>query len=197
MLGDISSRFEASNNVGAINPNDGPHGEGSYGLFQFYSGAGVVQAFIKWMATISEYKPLAAKFDGLTAPTAAFNATWKFVASSDIALFGQAQRDYAKMQYYQPAVAELLKVGFDATKYSEAMQDVILSNAILFSPGNVPALFENAIGATKTAGFDPTKEEFLLAYLYHIRANAAFIKNDARLIWRAMEEYAMVRGEIK
>lgn len=90
-LGDLSKRYEVGVNggPGTINLK-----EQSYGSYQMYAKAGVVQRFIK------EYG-YSETFAGLKPGSSEFNAQWKATAASD-SKFDSYQHSFIKKSHYTP-----------------------------------------------------------------------------------------------
>jgi hypothetical protein len=186
-LGILSQRYESSSDPGAINKHDGPSGASSYGTYQFYSGAGVVQAFIQWMINDNRYKAIGTQFDGLTATTDEFNVIWEQIAKINSETFLQAQYEYAKAMYFDIAIAQLAKIGFEPK--SETMQNVIWSCAIQYSPYNMPKLFNESaqwIGYDECTKVDD--ERLLIAAIYFMRSTDNWNKEYRKMLYRMMLE---------
>jgi hypothetical protein len=83
------------------------------------------------------------KFAGLEPATAAFDAKWKEIASTNAADFKKEQHDYVQKKYYDVAIANLQRQGLDMTKYGPAVQDLIWSGAVQFGPANTKAFTES------------------------------------------------------
>lgn len=185
-LGILSKNYESSSDPGAINHHDGPNGASSYGAYQFYSGAGVVQAFIEWMVSNDNYNTIGTQFNGLMAATDEFNAKWIQVAKDNPAGFTDAQYQYAKLMYYNVAITQLAKIGF-APK-SGTMQNIIWSCAIQYSPHKVPKLFNDA---AQWIGYDDcTKvddERLLIAAIYFMRSTDQWNKEYHKMCYRMLE----------
>jgi hypothetical protein len=186
-LGILSKKYESSGNPGAINHHDGPNGAGSYGAYQFYSGAGVVQSFIQWMADNPAYTAIGTQFSSLAANTDDFNALWEKVGKDNSDLFLQAQHEYAKIMYFDIAIAQLAKINF--VPKSQTTQNVIWSAAIQYSPYKVPALFNDAaqwIGYADCTQVD--NEELLIAAIYFMRSTDKWNKGYRKMLYRMMLE---------
>jgi DNA-binding phage protein len=188
-VGILAREYESSNNPGAINPHDDTEGRHSYGAYQFYGG-GIVQEFVSWLCTSAntEYVAIGKQLSQYTPSSDGFDGQWIQMAKGSPAVFLQAQTDFATLTFYDPAVAELKVIGFDATTRSNAIQNVIMSAAIQFSAGEVPTLFQQSIQLTIAAKFDPGNDEFLIKHIYHIKQTDPWLKNDLRLIERVQSE---------
>jgi hypothetical protein len=187
-LGSLSEDYESSGDPAAINKHDDDHGGMSYGAYQFYSGAGVVQNFITWLSSEDNYyKALAVPFDGLTATTEEFNAAWESVATQYPAEFLEAQYEYAKAQYFDVAVEQLKKIGY--TTDSAVLQNIIWSCAIQYSPYKVPKLFNEAaqwIGLEDCTKI--TEEKRFIAAVYYIRCTDEWNKGNRGMCYRMFLE---------
>jgi hypothetical protein len=182
-IGIICRTYESGGDPGAINHNDGPNGASSYGAYQFYSGNQTVQNFIAQLPP-----ELSSRFNGLVSPSDAFNAMWVQVAKDSTDAFLAAQTAFAKANYYDEAVKELLKYGFDANKHSDVIKAVIFSAAIQFGPGDVHALFNTALTTMRATWLSVIDEGGLICYVYYTKTQAPWNKNNYRLIWRCMAE---------
>lgn len=111
-LGSASAKFESSGDPSTV--SSGMMGKGekdpggiSYGTYQFSSTMGVADDFVKK----SEWKK---DFDGLKAGTPEFGEKWKQLAKDpkEGKKFADAQHDYTKKTYYDPAASKAEKMGF-------------------------------------------------------------------------------------
>ena len=154
-LGQTSEKYESGGKgPGTINAyNGGAGGDlggASYGTYQLASylpavmSTGKARPSAKNSPVIqflnnSKFKD---KFAGLEPATAAFDAKWKEIATTYSADFKKEQHDYIQKKYYDVAVANLQRQGFDLTKYGPAVQDLIWSGAVQFGPANTRAFTE-------------------------------------------------------
>lgn len=82
---------------------------------------------------LSSYKLASANFD----------KEWKKLATDP--KFAQAQHDYIKSSYYDPAVSRINKsLGLNVNTRSKALQDVIWSTAVQHGVGGALTVFKNA-----------------------------------------------------
>jgi hypothetical protein len=154
-LGQTSEKYESGGKgPGTINAyNGGAGGDlggASYGTYQLASflpavmSTGRARPSAKNSPVIqflnnSKFKD---KFAGLEPATAAFDAKWKEIATTNAADFKKEQHDYIQKKYYDVAVANLQRQGLDMTKYGPAVQDLIWSGAVQFGPANTRAFTE-------------------------------------------------------
>jgi hypothetical protein len=154
-LGQTSEKYESGGKgPGTINAyNGGAGGDlggASYGTYQLASflpavmSTGKARPSAKNSPVIqflnnSKFKD---KFAGLEPATAAFDAKWKEIATTNAADFKKEQHDYIQKKYYDVALANLQRQGFDMTKYGPAVQDLIWSGAVQFGPANTRAFTE-------------------------------------------------------
>jgi hypothetical protein len=154
-LGQTSEKYESGGKgPGTINAyNGGAGGDlggASYGTYQLASflpavmSTGKARPSAKNSPVIqflnnSKFKD---KFAGLEPATAAFDAKWKEIATTNAADFKKEQHDYIQKKYYDVAVANLKRQGLDMTKYGPAVQDLIWSGAVQFGPANTRAFTE-------------------------------------------------------
>ena len=154
-LGQTSEKYESGGKgPGTINAYKGGAGGdlggASYGTYQLASylpavmPTGKARPSAKNSPVIqflnnSKFKD---KFAGLEPATTAFDAKWKEIATTYSADFKKEQHDYIQKKYYDVAVANLQRQGFDLTKYGPAVQDLIWSGAVQFGPANTRAFTE-------------------------------------------------------
>jgi hypothetical protein len=154
-LGQTSEKYESGGKgPGTINAyNGGAGGDlggASYGTYQLASflpavmSTGKARPSAKNSPVIqflnnSKFKE---KFAGLEPATAAFDAKWKEIATTNAADFKKEQHDYIQKKYYDVAVSNLQRKGLDLTKYGPAVQDLIWSGAVQFGPANIKAFTE-------------------------------------------------------
>jgi hypothetical protein len=154
-LGQTSERYESGGKgPGTINAyNGGAGGDlggASYGTYQLASflpavmSTGKARPSAKNSPVIqflnnSKFKD---KFAGLEPATAAFDAKWKEIATTNAADFKKEQHDYIQKKYYDVALGNLQRQGLDMTKYGPAVQDLIWSGAVQFGPANTRAFTE-------------------------------------------------------
>ena len=154
-LGQTSEKYESGGKgPGTINAyNGGAGGDlggASYGTYQLASylpavmSTGKARPSAKNSPVIqflnnSKFKD---KFAGLEPATAAFDAKWTEIASTFKNDFKKEQHDYIQKKYYDVAIANLQRQGFDLSKYGPAVQDLIWSGAVQFGPANTRAFTE-------------------------------------------------------
>lgn len=126
VTGELSQQFESSGNPGAIGYDT--VGGTSYGKYQMIPGR--VETFLKAFPAIGTL------FQGLKIGTSAFNAKWKQVASEKPKEFANAQQEFIVRSHYQPQVEKLKQSGFEISKYSPALREVIFSTAVQHGPNN-------------------------------------------------------------
>ena len=154
-LGQTSEKYESGGKgPGTINAyNGGAGGDlggASYGTYQLASYLPAVMSTGKARPS-SKNSPVIQflnnskfkdKFAGLEPGTAAFDAKWKEIATTNAADFKKEQHDYIQKKYYDVAMANLQRQGLDMTKYGPAVQDLIWSGAVQFGPANTKAFTE-------------------------------------------------------
>ena len=154
-LGQTSEQYESGGKgPGTINAyNGGAGGDlggASYGTYQLASFLPVVMSTGKARPSAknspviqflnnSKFKD---KFAGLEPATAAFDAKWAEIATTNAADFKKEQHDYIQKKYYNVAIGNLQRQGLDMIKYGPAVQDLIWSGAVQFGPANTRAFTE-------------------------------------------------------
>jgi len=132
-LGDLSERYETGGRgAGTVSTGRGDRGGASYGLYQLTSSNGGRVA--EFLAS-TEGSSWAQEFKGLTPGTKEFSDKWKEVAESQPTKFGAAQHDYIARTHYVPVIEGLEQRGFDASRRSEALREVIWSTSVQHGPG--------------------------------------------------------------
>jgi type VI secretion system secreted protein VgrG len=146
-LGQTSETFESGGKgPGVINDYKasaaGDPGGASYGTYQFASytpdkmsdgrsrPSSKNSPVLQYLSN-SKFK---SQFEGLEPGTAAFDAKWKSVASSNKDEFQHDQHEYVKRKYYDTAIANIQRTGLDLSKYGPAVQDLVWSTAVQFGP---------------------------------------------------------------
>lgn len=94
-------------------------------------------------STLSKHKPGSSGFDG----------AWKSLAQSQPDAFNKVQHDFIQASHYQPAANKIKQtLGFDVSKYSLAIQNVLWSTAVQHGTGGALSVF-------KAAGIKPGMSE--------------------------------------
>ena len=84
---------------------------------------------------LSQYKPGSAQFDGV----------WKSIASHSGQKFDALQHNFIKQSHFDPAARKIKSsIGFDVTKYSPAVQNVLWSTAVQHGSAGAANVFRNA-----------------------------------------------------
>ena len=152
-LGQTSERYESGGKgPGTINnySNSGDLGGASYGVYQLASylpekmpngnsrQTAKNSPVIQYLST-SKFKK---DFEGLAPATSEFDTKWKEIAQKNSIAFKDDQHEYIKKKYYDVALANLKRAGFDMSMYGPAVQDLIWSGAVQFGPANISAFKE-------------------------------------------------------
>lgn len=143
MLGDLSAQYESSGDPGCISSGYGDPGGKSYGTYQFSSNAGSLEAFVNWLS--NHYPRYAEQLNAYPLCSTSFDEAWRNLANSDWNGFNQAQHEYIKSAYYDPAVEILADNYYRVEKHHEVLQDVIWSRAVQYGVGNILEMFEDAV----------------------------------------------------
>jgi len=146
--GTLSQKYESGGNPGAIGKDS--TGGWSYGVYQLaHSNAS------RFLQSFPMYGTL---FKGLKLGSQAFNLKWKEVAAKDPQGFANAQHEYIKQTHYDPQVQKLSKAGFDVSRYSSVLKDVIWSTAVQHGPATSVIL-----NALKRVGKSASESELIKA----------------------------------
>ncbi|MCK6203924.1 hypothetical protein KZX50_00485 [Bacillus infantis] len=84
---------------------------------------------------LSKYKP----------GTSGFNSAWKALAGTNPGRFDQIQHAFIKSSHFDPAANKIKSsLGFDVSKYSTAVQNVLWSTAVQHGSGGAVNVFRSA-----------------------------------------------------
>lgn len=146
-LGQLSAAYESNNNPACVSSGTNDPGGKSYGLYQLASKCGSVRSFLDWLKASKD--PLQVQFgeslDQYPIGSTKFDEMWRRLGHMDPKKFGDYQHDYIKHAYYDAAVDYLQEAGFDATKHSSTLQNVIWSRAVQYGPNNIVDMFSEAV----------------------------------------------------
>lgn len=139
-LGSLSQKYESNGNPAAIGHDS--TGGYSYGTYQIATKTGTMDSFLKYLKSFPSYSnALAGKKPG----TNAFNNAWKTLALKDKDGFEKVQHGFIKKSHYDPALKNITaSLGFDPTKKSPVIQDVVWSIAVQHGAYGARNLFKNA-----------------------------------------------------
>ena len=143
---ELSAEYESGGDPGSVSSGAGDLGGVSYGLYQFASANGSIDAFISWAKsykdpTLAQYaKDLAAC--GIN--TYAFQDKWEEIGRNDPNGFTELQNQYVISKYYNTAANMLAKAYYHIENHTTAMKAVLFSRSIQYGPGNMVDLFETA-----------------------------------------------------
>jgi len=143
MLGDLSGKYESNGDPGCISDGYGDPGGKSYGEYQLSSNAGSLQAFINWLSNGDH--PSLSCLGQHELCSDDFDSTWKMLADNYYDEFKQAQHDYIKQAYYDPAIAALANFAWHIENHAEVMQDVVWSRSVQYGPGNIIDMWTQAV----------------------------------------------------
>jgi len=171
-LDQLSLKYESNGDPGAESNNAGDAGGESYGLYQFADNAGIPRQFINWLkAQGSPYAYLA----DLSTGTPDFDAAWKEIAAKDPDGFSEAQYEFAKTLYYEPAVARAKLAFINMEKHSEALGAVLWSAAVQYDSYYCTELFADSatlLGYADASSLDDISfDEQLIKAIYQVRAS--------------------------
>ena len=143
MLGDLSAQYESNGDPGCISDGYGDPGGKSYGTYQFSSNAGSLGNFIVWLTY--NYPQYADQLSEYNLCSEGFDEAWRSIAANDPDGFSQAQHEYVKAEYYDPAVQTLADNYWHIGNHNEVMQDVVWSRSVQYGPGNILDMFTEAV----------------------------------------------------
>ena len=145
-IGQTSEKYESGKRgPGAINPykTSEDRGGASYGTYQFASflpettPKGKARPSSKGSPVLSYIanSRFRSMFKDLSPATAAFDAKWTEIASTQEEAFEEDQHDYVKRVYYDAMISNLRNRGLDLSKFGPAVQDLVWSTSVQYGPG--------------------------------------------------------------
>lgn len=191
VTGSVSAKYEASG-PGVISSGAGDGGGKSYGSYQLASKKGSVNSFLNWLESNGNSNYAKALTGAVGSDE--FDNNWKTLAAKDPEGFAKVQKQYIKTQYYDPAAQRLKdNYDFDITGRSQAVKEMLWSNAVQFGNVNGADIF---VDAAKRAGKnvkDMTDSE-LVKYVTEEKINnnawtsgAPALKDSLHSRWRNEE----------
>lgn len=143
----LARKYESNGDPACVANNAGDLGGISYGLYQFSSKVGVVDAFVKWLCNypdkaLANYGKVLAQYK---VNSNNFIRKWKELGTIDAGNFGKLQDEYIKAQYYDVAAKKLSDKYFNLNKHTDALKAVVLSRAIQNGASGCTTLFEIAV----------------------------------------------------
>ena len=121
-------KYEEKEDIAATKSDSG---ETLYGIYKFSSSNKTVNAFVDWLCKHQDVK--LANYGNALAQDAidseAFIETWNNLAAVDPGNFSQLQDEFVKTNYFDKAVAALVKEHFHLNKHSDEMQKFVFTRA--------------------------------------------------------------------
>lgn len=142
-LGALSAKYESgSRGSGAVGWDS--TGGASYGKYQIASKTGTLDKFMQYMQGNNKgaYDQLAPLMGSSGDKNGAFAKKWKEMAGNGG--LGTMEHDFIKKSHYDPASNNLMKVGFDISKRSKALQDVLWSTSVQHGSKGASGIFGKA-----------------------------------------------------
>lgn len=174
-LGELSQLYETGSNPdpGMIATVSGDAGGKSYGLYMFASNPGTPRLFFEWLLghEYSVYRDMgsilsAAYYQGGAGCGSNFDAAWTSLANIYGDLFGEAQTDYVRSQFYDKLVAQVEAAvpNFDMDNFSIALQNVFWSRAVQHGVSGAYNVVTRAMA--ELGGFKNQSEAELISAIY-------------------------------
>ena len=143
----IARKYESSGDPASISSGEGDLGGVSYGMYQFASNLGIVDAFVDWLCNypksdLAKYGQALRNAGKVNSKS--FKATWKELGTVDPGNFGQLQDEYVAKQYLDTVTDNLEEDDYYLARHSTAMQAVAFSRSIQNGPSGAMELFELA-----------------------------------------------------
>lgn len=143
----LARKYESSGDPASISSGEGDLGGVSYGMYQFASNLGIVDAFVDWLCgypkpELAEYGQALRSAGKVNSK--AFKAKWRELGTVDPGHFGQLQDEYVAKQYLYTVTDNLEDDDYYLARHSTAMQAVAFSRSIQNGPSGATELFELA-----------------------------------------------------
>ena len=173
LLGTLSARYEAGS-PGAISSGNGDPGGKSYGAYQFSSRYDIPRSFFRWCnkSKNSYYRSIGSRLEEAyekdhNSYSKNFDKTWRTLAEENSSGFLQAQRNFVRLEYYDPIVesVEAEVPGFRMDNYSIALRNVFWSRSVQLGASSALELIEDAFDYL--GGFRSQPEALLIDAIYH------------------------------
>lgn len=180
-LGELSERYESGGDPGAIGYDN--TGGWSYGAYQLAHNN--AQKFV-------QQSPYAKEFQGLTFNSEAWRNKWKQVAQKDPQNFKEAQKKYIEQTHYTPQVQKVASAGYDLSKYSDVLKDVVWSTAVQHGANN-----NIVVNALKALGKN-ADEQSLIRKIYELRWSGGqnFARSTANVKQSVYNRFFGQNGEL-
>ena len=143
MLGELSAQYESNGDPACISDGYGDPGGKSYGTYQFSSNAGSLGQFVSWLN--DNYPQYGEQLNAYPLCSDSFDEAWRNIAASDSDGFAQAQHEYVKAAYYDPAVQILADNYWHIENHHDVLQDVVWSRAVQYGVGNILDMWNEAV----------------------------------------------------
>ena len=169
-LGSLSEKYESNGDPGTVAPDSVGT---SYGSWQMNSANGIPDHFVEWLGKKNKPFYQLLKNSG-TVDSEGFQKAWKDLAAAHPRDFKSYQRAYIKETHYDPGAKTLLAQGFDVSRRSKALQDVVWSNTVQHGGiTGASALTDAAAAAGKNLN-DMTDREIIQGVYDIKRSNPAW-----------------------
>ena len=192
----LARKYESNGDPACVANNPGDLGGISYGLYQFASKVGVVDAFVDWLcdypdAAFANYGKVLAAHE---TNSSEFIKQWKELGTIDPGNFGKLQDEYIKNRYYDVAAKKLAEKYFNANKHNDALKAVILSRAVQNGPSGCVRLFELAAQKLGHANLSYIDDAWfdgdLIGVIYdYLIVECDLSRPDGNGIWRSPDDF--------
>lgn len=171
-LGQLSEQYESGGDPACVSSGVGDAGGRSYGKYQFSSVMGTVDKFVNWLCSypvpeLANYGVVLKAAGAVNSP--GFIAKWQEIGRIDPGHFGELQRQYTQLKYYDVAASNLLEwYGFDIAGRSLALRNVLWSNAVQHNTYYGAQIFRAAALLAKQALLEMTDAD-LIWNIYEVK----------------------------
>ena len=119
----LTRKYESKGDPACISSGIGDVGGVSYGLYQFASKIGVVDAFVNWLChypddALANYGRVLAAHE---VNSDEFKERWREIGTIDPGNFGKLQDEYVKEQYFNVSAVKLAREGFHIDERNDAL----------------------------------------------------------------------------
>lgn len=200
-LGQLSEHYESRGDPACVSSGVGDAGGRSYGKYQFSSALGVVTNFVNWLCgypvpELANYGVVLKAAGAVNSP--GFIAKWQEIGRIDPGHFGELQRQYTQLQYYDKAAANLLNwYGFDIAGRSLALRNVLWSNAVQHGAYYGAQIFRDAALLAKKVLLEMSDAD-LIWNIYEVKltdpswsSGSPSLRDNLRNRWRSERNNAL------
>lgn len=192
----LARKYESNGDPACVADNAGDSGGISYGLYQFSSNVGAVDAFVKWLCSykdtaLANYGKVLAKYK---INSDDFIKHWKKLGTIDPGNFGGLQDEYIKAQYYDVAAGKLARKHFNINKHTNALKSVVLARAVQNGASGCTKLFDIACEKLGQPNLSYVDDSYfdgdLINEIYdYLIVECDLAEPDSSGVWRSPDDF--------